>query len=59
MTDVLLRTARPLWNRRIETDPRQIELPLGSSGFGEYALAVDLKVGDQRARVLAPFRVPQ
>jgi VWFA-related protein len=38
-------------------DAWQIELPLGSLGIGEYALALDATSGDQSTRALVPFRV--
>jgi len=35
----------------------QVELPLGSMGDGEYAIALDAAAGDTRARTLMAFRV--
>ena len=43
--------------RLTSTEAWQTELPLGSLGIGEYALALDAEGGDQRARALVPFRV--
>jgi hypothetical protein len=35
----------------------QIELPVGSIGIGEYAVAYDAESGEHRAQTLIPFRV--
>src|SRR4051812_370852 len=37
----------------------QIELPLGSLGTGEYAIALDAESGNNSARTLTPFRMRQ
>jgi VWFA-related protein len=38
-------------------DTWQLELPLGSLGIGEYAIALDADSGPNRATTLTPFRV--
>jgi hypothetical protein len=40
-------------------DTWQIELPLGSLGTGEYAIALDAESGSNTARTLTPFRMRQ
>jgi hypothetical protein len=40
-------------------DSWQLELPLGSMGMGEYAVALDAAAGDNRARALVAFRLRQ
>jgi len=40
-------------------DVWQIELPLGSLGTGEYAIALDAASGSDSARTLTPFRMRQ
>ena len=43
---------------RIE-DTWQIELPIGSIGIGEYAIACDAESGEHRAQTMVAFRVRQ
>jgi hypothetical protein len=38
-------------------DSWQIELPLGSMGIGEYAIALGAEGGDSRAETIVAFRV--
>jgi hypothetical protein len=38
-------------------DTWQIELPIGSIGAGEYAVAYDAESGEHRAETIVPFRV--
>ena len=38
-------------------DSWQIDLPLGSMGLGEYAIALDAEGGDNRARSMVGFRL--
>jgi hypothetical protein len=35
----------------------QFEMPVGSIGIGEYAVAYDAASGEHRAQTLVPFRV--
>lgn len=49
-----------LTTTRIGTDATwQIELPMGSIGSGEYAVACDGESGDHRTQTMVPFRVRQ
>jgi VWFA-related protein len=38
-------------------DTWQVELPVGSIGMGEYAIALDAESGADRAQTMVPFRV--
>jgi VWFA-related protein len=51
-------TRASLTARRVASeDTWQIELPIGSIGIGEYAVACDAESGDDRAGTIVPFRV--
>ena len=38
-------------------ETRQLELPLGSLGTGEYAIALNAAAGESQTRALTAFRV--